>query len=100
MTGWALAEVKMIKTLNWMIGETKMKKPEKLDYLQNNCPNKWFPAYREEEDKLSDQQPMFCLCGRLATGLHERYCARFKNKVRDNTIGRLKHLLPKAGKSA
>ena len=49
-------------------------------------------------DELSDQQTMFCCCGRLATGLHERNCTKFNNKVDGETIKRLSHLLPKKEK--
>jgi hypothetical protein len=34
-----------------------------------------------------------CLCGRLATGLHENGCRRFKNAVNSETVKRLKNLL-------
>lgn len=42
---------------------------------------------------MSDKQSMFCLCGRLATGLHENGCRKFQNKVTRETIKRLSHLL-------
>lgn len=40
-------------------------------------------------DELSYAQPMFCVCGRLATGLHERACRKFNNKVDNVTYRRL-----------
>lgn len=46
-------------------------------------------------DELSDKQTMFCCCGKLATGVHERNCAKFNNKVLAETIKRLSYLLPK-----
>lgn len=51
---------------------------------------------RTREDvfnELSNQQSLFCCCGRLATGLHESRCVKFNKKVDKETINRLKHLL-------
>lgn len=50
---------------------------------------------RKVNDELSDRQGMWCVCKRLATGFHESACRKFKNKVTNETIKRLKHLLPK-----
>jgi len=38
------------------------------------------------EQKISNAQSMFCIYGRLATGLHERNCSKFKNKVLSEVI--------------
>lgn len=46
------------------------------------------------ERELSDKQSIFRCCGRLATGLHERHCQKFNNKVDSETIKRLQTLLP------
>lgn len=46
-------------------------------------------------DELSEQQTIFCCCGKLATNLHEEHCSKFKNKVADEVIKRLSYLLPK-----
>lgn len=40
-------------------------------------------------DELSERQTMYCCCGKLATGLHERNCKKFNDKV---DIETLKHL--------
>lgn len=32
-------------------------------------------------EKLSNSQSMFCICGRLASGLHESHCRKFNNSA-------------------
>ena len=63
-----------------------MKKIEKLKILRQ----KHFEEFTIERERiyneLSDNQPMFCCCGKLATGLHERYCKKFNNKVDSKLI--------------
>ena len=71
-----------------------MKLADKLNYLQKNHMSDWLTERRRQDDKLSDQQSMYCVCGRLATGLHESGCQRFKNKVNSETLKSLSHLLP------
>ena len=66
---------------------------EKLKKLQDNHFGEWLKARQEVENEMSDKQSMFCLCGRLATGLHERSCRKFQNKITSETVKRLKHLL-------
>ena len=34
-------------------------------------------------------QTMFCICGKLATGLHEKNCRRFNEKVDKETARKL-----------
>lgn len=70
-----------------------MKLRDKLDLLQTNHMGDWLKVRRSVEDELSSQQAMWCLCGRLATGLHESHCTRFRNKVTRETVKRMKHLL-------
>jgi len=70
-----------------------MNKTEKLAYLQENHLGAWLKTKQLVEDELSNSQPMFCVCGRLDTGLHERYCRRFGDKIIGETIKRLSHLL-------
>lgn len=74
-----------------------MKKHEKLAYLKDADFGLFVKTRQIVFDKLSDQQTMFCCCGRLATGLHENNCSKFNNKVDAETINRLNHLLPKKG---
>lgn len=72
-----------------------MKREEKLVYLNENHWRIFATTRQKVFNDLSDQQGMFCCCGRLATGLHERHCTKFNNKVDTETIKRLSHLLPK-----
>lgn len=44
-------------------------------------------------NELSDRQSMFCMCEKLATGLHERYCKKFNKAVDSETVKRLNHLI-------
>ena len=72
-----------------------MKKYEKLEYLKNADFGLFIKTRKMVFDELSDQQTMFCCCGKLATGLHESNCTKFNNKVDAETIKRLSYLLPK-----
>lgn len=76
-----------------------MKYAEKLEYLQEHHLMTFIKTRQKVFDELSDQQTMFCCCGRLATGLHEMHCQKFKRKVNSETIKRLADLLPKNKKS-
>lgn len=69
-----------------------MKLIDKIMYLEKYYFHTWMDTRQIVEDELSSQQSMTCLCGRLATGLHERQCSRFKNKVNSETVKRLKEL--------
>ena len=68
---------------------------EKLNYLQDNHFAEWLKTRGVVEEELSAKQSMFCVCGRLATGLHERYCRKFNNKVSREAVKRLDNLLLK-----
>jgi hypothetical protein len=70
-----------------------MKLDEKIEYLQNNHFGDWLTERQKVDIELSDRQAMFCVCGRLATGFHERGCRRFNSKVNSETVKRLSHLL-------
>ena len=72
-----------------------MKKIEKLEYLKNADFGLFIKTRQMVFDELSDQQTMFCCCGKLATGMHEMNCTKFNNRVVVETIKRLSYLLPK-----
>lgn len=72
-----------------------MKKYEKLEYLKDANFGLFVKTRQIVFDELSEQQTMFCCCGKLATGLHESNCTKFNNKVDAETIKRLSYLLPK-----
>jgi hypothetical protein len=70
-----------------------MKLIEKITYLQENHFGDWLKAMQETRNEMSDRQSMFCVCGRLATGLHENGCKRFRNKIVSETVKKLGHLI-------
>lgn len=70
-----------------------MKKQDKIEYLMEHHLGEWLKTRQEIEDKISRGNAMFCFCGRLATGLHERNCGRFRDRVDGETIKALSHLL-------
>lgn len=76
-----------------------MKKHEKLVYLKDADFDLFIKTRQMVFDEFSDQQTLFCCCGRCATGAHERNCTKFNNRVDTETIKRLSHLLPKKGSS-
>lgn len=75
-----------------------MKFIEKLDWLQSNHFGEWIDTRLKVGIQLSNEQSMWCVCGRLATGLHENNCGRFNAKINKETVLRLSHLLPGAKK--
>lgn len=72
-----------------------MKITEKLKYIQDNHFSEWLKTRQETFNELSDKQSMFCVCRRLATGLHENGCRKFQAKVTSETLKKLSSLLPK-----
>lgn len=72
-----------------------MKLTEKLKHIQDKHMGEYLKERSIVLDELSAKQSMFCICRRLATGLHEMNCRQFHNKVTSETVKRLKHLCPK-----
>lgn len=72
-----------------------MKLTEKLTYLQENHFGEWLNVRRRCQEDVSQMYPMFCVCGKLATGLHESGCRKFQNKVTTEAVKKLSDLLPK-----
>lgn len=70
-----------------------MKIADKIELLQNQYFIEWLETRRKVERQLSDEQVMYCVCGRLATGFHENNCRKFKNKVNVETVKQLSYLL-------
>lgn len=70
-----------------------MKYEEKLRLLKEKHLNIFLETREKVEEELSASQPLFCCCGKLATGLHERYCAKFQKKVNMKTVERLEQLV-------
>lgn len=72
-----------------------MKKNEKLAYLIHNHFDLFVETHLRAYNDLSEKQEVFCCCGRVATYSHEVHCKDFGAKVENETIKRLRHLLPK-----
>jgi len=72
---------------------SNMKLTEKLDYLQTNHFGEWLKTRREVEAAFLDSQPMFCVCGGLATGLHERNCRKLNMAITKQTVKRMEKYL-------
>ena len=75
-----------------IVNQANMKIQEKLKYIQDNHFGEWLKTRSEVENEISNRQSMFCLCGRLATGLHESHCSKFRNKITSETLKKLEHL--------
>lgn len=71
-----------------------MKKSEKIKWLCSNHPDEYYVARNKTIDELDEVTPMFCFCGKLATGLHTDHCRSFQSKVDSGVINKLKHLIP------
>ena len=65
---------------------------KKVNYLQENHFGEWLSTRQKVENEISDNQSVFCVCGRLATGLHESHCGKFRTKVNQKTVERLEYL--------
>lgn len=70
-----------------------MKIQDKIAFLQDNHFSEWLKTRQEVAQELSEKQSMFCVCRRLATGLHESGCRVFQNKITSETVKRLGNLL-------
>jgi hypothetical protein len=75
-----------------------MNKKEKLNYLLQIHFPEFIEKRKEIEKELSEKQNLFCICGFIASGLHEDGCRIFQNKVSDLTVKFLSHLIPKVTK--
>ena len=70
-------------------------KNDKIQYLKIQFMKEWNSTRIKVFDELSDNQSMFCCCGKLATGLHESHCRKFNAKVDAETVYRLREKLTK-----
>lgn len=70
-----------------------MKKSEKLEKIKEADLALFVKTRQQVFNEMSDQQTMFCCCGKLATGLHESHCKKFNDQVLSETIKRLEHLI-------
>ena len=72
-----------------------MTKNEKIRWLLQHAPAPYARAKAEAIQELDDATPVFCFCGKLATGLHTTNCRMFKGRLQTKIIERLNELLPK-----
>ena len=68
------------------------RKAERIEFLQKYAMSDWLKARQEADNEISKECEMWCVCGKLCTGLHETYCQRFKSKVDGRAVEKLKHL--------
>lgn len=66
---------------------------DKVEWLKTHFFSDFISTRERVFNELSDKQSMFCICGKLATGLHERSCRRFNKFVDSETVKRLNHLI-------
>lgn len=66
-----------------------MKFEEKKELIMKKNFGLWLKIRRETFDRLSDGQSVCCVCGRLATGLHEMSCKKFNDKVDRETVKKI-----------
>lgn len=75
-----------------------MKQKDKVEWLRTHFFADFISTRQKVFDELSDKQSMFCVCGKLATGLHENHCRKFNSLVDKETVVRLEHLIKMQGK--
>lgn len=72
---------------------------QKIVKLKSDYFGDWLKAYDECSEEVSNEHSMFCVCGKLATGLHESSCAKFRKEVEKRTVKKLEHLINDDNKS-
>lgn len=61
----------------------RLNREQKLSYLSKADLGLFVKTRQNVFDELSEQQTMYCCCGKLATTIHENHCTKFRNKVAD-----------------
>ena len=72
-----------------------MTQNEKITWLIQHVPGLYATAKTQAEIELDDIAPIFCFCGKLATGLHTNHCRKFQNILKKRIVEKLKDYLPK-----
>ena len=72
---------------------------EKKESLIDEYFGEWMEIRKVVENEESAKNNMFCTCGRLATGLHERSCRKFQNMVNAKAYTKLKRFVEKENKN-
>lgn len=76
-----------------------MKIAEKLRRIKEKDCNLFMKTRQQVFDELNNKQTMFCVCGKLATGLHTTHCKKFNDKVTTETVKRLSFLIEQQNQS-
>lgn len=71
-----------------------MTRKEKINYLINNYPEEYKKAKSQATNIVDNKYPIFCCCGKIATGLHTQSCRKFNEQVDREVILLLNKLLP------
>ena len=68
-----------------------MKKSDiaKIQELQDKDFNGWLVTRQKSWDELSEGHSMFCVCGKLCSGLHEQMCKKFQDTINLRTVKKL-----------
>lgn len=80
-----------------------MKKPpfkERLQWFIEHDFSNWLKFRQKAEDEMSQLCNVFCFCGRLCTGMHERSCRKFRDKVEKRAVQLLEEEWDKIPKDA
>ena len=83
----------MIKNLIKEKEGDNMKFIDKKKFLINNFRDDYVNTRREVFNALSNEQAVFCVCGKIASGLHEDRCSKFNALVDKETVKKLEHLI-------
>lgn len=71
----------------------KISKSKKLEILWQNHNEAYNKARNEAIEEMDNITPIFCVCGKLATGLHTSRCRKFNDRVDSIIINKIGHLL-------
>lgn len=61
--------------------KARQKLQAELERVQGLDLKLWITVREQANEEVSKEHSMFCVCGKLCTGLHESYCRKFKEKV-------------------
>lgn len=70
-----------------------MKFIDKKKFLIKNYRDDYVNARREVFNALSNKQAILCVCGKIASGLHEDRCSKFNALVDKETVKILEYLI-------
>lgn len=59
---------------------------EKIKKYKSEEYDLWRKLYPKAFDLVDSEHTMFCVCGRLASGLHTQHCNAFKKEVEKRTV--------------